>query len=775
MQTDKTPRLERKLIYWSLQTFIVLFVTVAVIVIYKEILDFNADTKFYSSLITEETYADFLKAVDTFETYVASRLAQLRASAAGNTPAGKTAGFSHGAPDALDAMELLALTLLPGQEVRVTRYENAAQVFAPAAQGAAPAAASPLADMLSRRFARGGLKTGWGKPLFLHGKAWRLPYAVKLDRQRLLVMLAPIEFFFTGVELCYGPEDTDRFLSADAAPAGSVASGPQLAAVHTIYTDADSASGAASRHCLDIVDEEVMQSMEAVRWYHLFSLPGFVKIYHPTAIPGLVLGNEYDTADLYDELQGYLLWVLLLLLCVFSLIILAIRHTARKIVRSLVELLTSAKTISEGRLETRLPERQDFQELAQFSRLVNNLVERLQVQIDRLKQETMKSAALDNEIAIAGRIQQETLTNYDVEDIGSRYTCDIGTFLAPAKQVAGDFFCLVPRPDGKLLFAIGDVSGKGIAAAMVARDCVNLLTANGKHLALADLLQVTNANLYERFARQSMFATLYCCLLDPKQGLLEHADAGHENPLLYSRGAAGIGRLPVARNMALGFLPDTVYETRALSLAADQCLLLYSDGLDGGLEQIRQSNVLPLGVTLLTNDALKNVELQTLLQCVYKQALALQGNQAYDDITMVGLAMRKSGYKSFHLPAAPETAGAALARLRALCRESNVPAECGNRLCIILDEWVSNLVNYAEVDSDVIVSCLGSETGAVMEIVARCGNAFNPLEQPELDVDAHLQSGTAGGFGLHVIRNLAEELAFDVSERWTRLEARVSP
>ena len=672
-------------------------------------------------------------------------------------------------------MDLLALSLLPGQEVRVTRYENATHVFAPAAPAAAPAAASPLADMLSRRFARNGLKTGWGRPLLLHGKTWRLPYSVKLDRQRLLVMLAPIEFFFTGVELCYGAEDTDRFLTADAALAGSVASVPQLAAVHTIYTDATSASGAASRHCLDIVDEEVMESMEAVRWYHLFSFPGFVKIYHPTALPGLVLGSEYDTADLYDELQGYLLWVLLLLLCVFSLIILAIRHTARKIVRSLIQLLTTAKTISEGHLEARLPERQDFQELTQFSKLVNNLVERLQTQLDRLRQETMKSAALDNEIAIAGHIQQEMLKNHDAESVGNLYACDIGTLLAPAKQVAGDFFCLAPRPDGKLLFAIGDVSGKGVAAAMVARDCVNLLTANGKHLALADLLQVTNATLYERFAPQSMFATLYCCLLDPQQRLLEHADAGHENPLLYSRGDTGIGRLPVARNMALGFLPDTSYATRELRLAADQCLLLYSDGLDGGLEQIRQSNELPLGVTLLTNHALKNVELQTLLQCVYKQALELQGNQAYDDITMVGVAMQKSGYKSFHLPAAPETAGAALARLRTLCRDGNVPAECSNRLCIILDEWVSNLVNYAAVDSDIIVSCLGSETGAVMEIVARCGNAFNPLAQPELDVDTHLQSGTAGGFGLHVIRNLADNLAFDVSERWGKLEARVRP
>lgn len=771
MPADKTPRLERKLIYWSIQTFIALFVTVAVVIICKEILDFNADAKFFSSLLAEETSEDFLASVNTFEAYVEGRLGASPPPGAARQGAAVIAGFAHGAPDLLQRMELLTLARQPGGGVRVARYQDAAGVFAPAGPAAdLPAAAGPLADMLRRRFAGRSLETGWGKPLLLAGTGWRLPYSVKLDARRLLVMLAPIDFFFTDVGVCYEPADLARLSAADAAPGGN-ASAPLLAIVYAVHA----AANAASRYCLDIVDPEAVGAGQSVGWRDLFSPQDSLKAYHPSALPGLVLGNEYDTTDLYDKLQSYLLWVLLLLLCVFSLIILAIRHIARKILRALVALLSAGKDISEGHLEARLPERQDFQELAQFSKLVNNLVERLQLQVHRLKQETMKSAALDNELAIAGRIQQEATTNCDVEDIGARYACDVGAFLAPAKQVAGDFFCLVPRPDGKLLFAIGDVSGKGIAAAMVARDCVNLLTANGKRLPLAELLQVTNAAVHERFARQSMFATLYCCLLDPHQRLLEHADAGHEIPLLYCKDDADIGRLPVARNMALGFMPDASYATSTLRLQADQCLLLYSDGLDGGLEQIRQSRRLPLGVTLLTNNALKNVEMQTLLQCVYRQALELQGNQAYDDITLVGVAMQKSGYKSFHLPAGPETAGAALSRLRARCGADGVPAECGNRLCVILDEWVTNLVNHAQVDSDIIVSCRRAGTETIMEIVARCNKVFNPLQQPALDVDAHLQSDTVGGFGIHIIRNLAGKLAFDVSGRWTRLEARVGP
>ncbi|MCY4210777.1 MAG: SpoIIE family protein phosphatase [Gammaproteobacteria bacterium] len=771
MSADRTPRLERKLIYWSVQVFIILYLTVAAIIIYKETLDFNADTQFYSAIISEEVRADFLTNIRDFESYVASRVADFQLSAVGAGSDGVVASFALQSPARL---ELLVMSQVARTEVKVTRYDATGHALSPASQ--IEPADLALAQTLRHRFFDGDLNDGWGAPLLVSASQWRLPYAVQLDDLRLLIMLAPLEFFFTDASICYEQGELQRLLATAPDPASADdVSTPRLAAVRGIYTDPASASGASIMHCLNIIEKDVTETLQQVKWYNLLSLPDFIRIYYHTVVPGLVLGIEYDTADLYNELQTYLLWVMLLLLCVFGLIILVIRRMARKILHSLINLLTAAREISEGHLEARLPERQDYLELAQFSRLVNNLIERLQVQVDRLHQETMKSAALDNELAIAGQIQQELVTHYDLEELNNRFTCDIGTFLAPAKQVAGDFYCLAPRPDGKLLFAIGDVSGKGIAAAIVARDCVNLLMANGKRLGLADLLQVTNATLYERFASQSMFATLYCCLLDPKRGLLEHADAGHETPLLYQKRDATIGRLPVARNIALGFLPDAIYETSAQRLAADHCLLLYSDGLDGGLEQIRAARGLPLGVTLLTNAALKNVEMQTLLQCVYKQALALQDNRAYDDITMVGVSMEKRGYKSFHLSPGPEAAGAAIVRLRELCAARALSAECSNRLCVILDEWVSNLVHYAEVDSDIIVSWLSAEAEVVLEIVARCNNILNPLEQSDLDVEARLQSAAVGGFGLHIIRNLAGTLAFDVTERWTRLEARVQP
>ena len=297
-----------------------------------------------------------------------------------------------------------------------------------------------------------------------------------------------------------------------------------------------------------------------------------------------------------------------------------------------------------------LPENQRYREITYITKMVNQLLRQLKNHVDELQQETERSASLASEIAIAGRIQQDLLV-YDVEKIAGQYNIDLAVLLAPAKEIAGDFYCLAPRPHGKLLFAVGDVSGKGIAAALAAKDCVNLIDTYGQDLTPAQLLQQMNADLFDRFSRQSMFVTLFCCLLDTENGVLEHCDAGHETPLLYRAGRTeGISRLDVERNMALGFLPDTTYKATSMKLEKNHTLLLYTDGLDGDLHKQDGAPGLPLGVTLLSNRMLTSVDLQTKIHCINNLALRRQGGEPYDDITLLGISLEKSAYQSFLIP-----------------------------------------------------------------------------------------------------------------------------
>ena len=211
-----------------------------------------------------------------------------------------------------------------------------------------------------------------------------------------------------------------------------------------------------------------------------------------------------------------------------------------------------------------------------------------------------------------------------------------------------------------------------------------------------------------------------------------------------------------------------------MKLEKNHTLLLYTDGLDGDLHKQDGTSSLPLGVTLLGNRMLTNVDLQTRIHCINNLALRKQGGEPYDDITLLGVSLDKSEYRSFLIPPEPGEVGNAISRLRAQLEENQAEPESGNRLSVVLDEWVSNLVRYTGVDSDIIISSRGDPEGTDLEIIASCNSSINPLQRPELDVYSHLQSHAVGSFGIHIIRNLVDDVSYDTDASWVRLKVRVN-
>ena len=141
---------------------------------------------------------------------------------------------------------------------------------------------------------------------------------------------------------------------------------------------------------------------------------------------------------------------------------------------------------------------------------------------------------------------------------------------------------------------------------------------------------------------------------------------------------------------------------------------------------------------------------------------------------MLGIALETSDYQSFHVSAEQGQAGVAISRLRALLAGRQGASACSDTLSVVLDEWVSNLVKYADVDSDIIVCLRCSAEGIDLEIIASCNSPLNPLEAPEVDIDSYVESGATGKLGIHMMRNLTDELSYDSDGTWTRLKARVN-
>ncbi len=184
---------------------------------------------------------------------------------------------------------------------------------------------------------------------------------------------------------------------------------------------------------------------------------------------------------------------------------------------------------------------------------------------------------LQKELRIAHDIQMGMLPP-GAHLLGNHEGAQACGLMEPAKQVGGDFYDAFETHPGRLFFAVGDVSGKGMPAALYMARTVTQLRMEAVRLrSPAAILEAVNRALC-RGNDTGMFVTLFCAVLDTRTGRLRHANAGHNPPLLLDA-QGGAKMLEVAKGLVAGFVEDTRYRENTLHLDEGQSVLLYTDGV----------------------------------------------------------------------------------------------------------------------------------------------------------------------------------------------------
>ncbi|MDR2366688.1 MAG: PP2C family protein-serine/threonine phosphatase [Deltaproteobacteria bacterium] len=183
---------------------------------------------------------------------------------------------------------------------------------------------------------------------------------------------------------------------------------------------------------------------------------------------------------------------------------------------------------------------------------------------------------LDGELAAARSIQMGILPapgeKSPIEDL------DLAFFLEPAKEVGGDLYDGFTASDGRAALIIGDVSGKGVPAALFMSMTVTLIRdalLEGRLTAGQAMTRVNNHLTIHN--PSSMFVTLFVGLWDPSTGELEYANGGHCQPLIV--GPSGLRLLTALSGPMVGVMDDLEYETFKEALAPGETTLLYTDGV----------------------------------------------------------------------------------------------------------------------------------------------------------------------------------------------------
>ena len=181
---------------------------------------------------------------------------------------------------------------------------------------------------------------------------------------------------------------------------------------------------------------------------------------------------------------------------------------------------------------------------------------------------------VEQELRVARSIQQASLP----KEVPTLENWQITPYYQPAREVGGDFYDLFEREDGRVTVVMGDAAGKGIPAALVVSATSSVLRAVAQALGSSspsEVLAQVNETLFARIP-PNMFVTCFYAILDPKNGSMNYANAGHDLPYLWHGGDCEELR---ARGMPLGLMAGMSYEQKEIELDAGEGVLFYSDGL----------------------------------------------------------------------------------------------------------------------------------------------------------------------------------------------------
>jgi len=251
--------------------------------------------------------------------------------------------------------------------------------------------------------------------------------------------------------------------------------------------------------------------------------------------------------------------------------------TTRSIIRRICRLVDATARFAEGDYSQRVPETTS-DEIGQLERQFNTMAQQL---IESMKQQKLlieqnvrieEHARIEQEMYTARYIQRSLLP----KEVPALPGWQLVPFYQPAREVGGDFYDFLLLNHGRLGLVIGDVSGKGVPAALVmASTCTMLRAAVLENPAPAEVLSRVNDLLHSTIPT-SMFVTCFYGILDPHSGRMRYANAGHDWP--FRRSDDGIAELK-ATGMPLGMLPGTRYDEHEETVEPGESILFYSDGL----------------------------------------------------------------------------------------------------------------------------------------------------------------------------------------------------
>jgi Serine phosphatase RsbU, regulator of sigma subunit len=364
---------------------------------------------------------------------------------------------------------------------------------------------------------------------------------------------------------------------------------------------------------------------------------------------------------------------------------------------------------------------------------------------------------LEQEMRVATLIQQQFLPR----ELPQLPDWQVAAHYGPARAVGGDFYDFIALPDGRIGIVVGDVTDKGVPAALIMARTQSVLRGEAPRLVSpAKVLERANEILLPEMPAR-MFVTCLYMVLEPATGRVVYANAGHNLP--YVRTAEGVIELR-ATGMPLGLLAGMDYPEHEAVLAPGESVLLYSDGIVEAHDRAGEMFGFPRLRELMATERSGTDLLDHLLAELH--AFVGRGWEQEDDITLVALQRtggRRTGRVLLQVSLAGEPGNErrAIDEVAAAIEGLGIAPARLEQLKTAVSEAAMNAIEYGSQNDPTIpfeVLAVVEGTDLVVRITDRgLGGPLGYVEEPDIEMKLAGEQKPRG-WGLFLIKHMVDAL-----------------
>ncbi len=486
-------------------------------------------------------------------------------------------------------------------------------------------------------------------------------------------------------------------------------------------------------------------------------------IYTPLSAGDWFLGVDFPREELVSDLHDYDEMIVVMAIGGIALLFIVTYFAANSLTGSLRNLDEKTQEIVRGNLDFEPPEIRSGDEVGRLAESFAAMRDSLKSHIKQLTETTAVKEKMLSELRIARSIQMSLVPRLIPKFIDDdRF--DVAAILEPAREVGGDFYDFFFCAPDKLYVVIGDVSDKGVPAALlmaVTKTLIKALAKGGSDI--VDIFKRLNKEIY--FNNDTgAFVTVFCGVLDLSSGLFTFSNAGHHPPVLIEN-SGEVHSLETFYGTAPGAVEKAVYKKEIYQMKPGDLLFLYTDGVIEAFNDRREMFTEERLLKLLQENKLASARM--LVNSVMDGlSLFVHKKERDDDITILDLRYKPVEGDGTTVKMVLKNDLSEISkfaeRLSLFGSENHLSKESTNEINLVLEELFTNCVSYGfekGVEGRIEIEAMIGSKEIRIEMVDD-GRPFDPLAFTPSDPNISLDEMSVHGRGILLVKHMVDTMHY---------------